>query len=131
MTNLCILNRWIYCIFWLPFVTDRFNPNNKFPDEICYSNTLTYSDPKVTYSYPNVTYSYPRVTYSDRKATYSDPKAGRQNTREWGIRFPERSGLNHNLAERFRKICEIEKQQTGSCQPDSMIKLAFTYLFAD
>ena len=100
---------------------------------------LTYnSDPMVTHNYLKVTYSYPRVTYSDPRVTYSYPKvthryprAGRQNTREWGIRFPERSGLNHNLAERFRKICEIEKQQTGSCQPDSMIKLAFTYLFAD
>ena len=30
----------IYCIFWLPSVTDSFNPNNQFPDQICYSNTL-------------------------------------------------------------------------------------------
>ena len=29
--------------------------------------------------------------------------AGCQNTREWGIRFLERSGLNHNLADRFRE----------------------------
>ena len=29
--------------------------------------------------------------------------AGCQNTREWGIRFPESSGLNHNLADRFRE----------------------------
>ena len=29
--------------------------------------------------------------------------AGCQNTREWGIRFPERSGLNSNLADRFRE----------------------------
>ena len=29
--------------------------------------------------------------------------AGCQNMREWGIRFPERSGLNHNLADRFRE----------------------------
>ena len=28
---------------------------------------------------------------------------GCQNTREWGIRFPESSGLNHNLADRFRE----------------------------
>ena len=29
--------------------------------------------------------------------------AGCQNTREWGIRFPERLGLNHNLADPFRE----------------------------
>ena len=29
-------------------------------------------------------------------------RPGCQNTREWGIRFPERSGLNHNLADQFR-----------------------------
>ena len=31
------------------------------------------------------------------------PLVGCQNTREWGIRFPERSGLNHNLADPFRE----------------------------
>ena len=31
------------------------------------------------------------------------PMAGCQNTQEWGIRFPESSGLNHNLADRFRE----------------------------
>ena len=35
-----VQNSSIYCIFWLPSVTDRFNPNNQFPDQICYSNTL-------------------------------------------------------------------------------------------
>ena len=35
-----VQNSSIYCIFWLPSVTDRFNPNNQFPDPICYSNTL-------------------------------------------------------------------------------------------
>jgi len=31
------------------------------------------------------------------------PPAGCQNTREWGTRFPESSGLNHNLADHFRE----------------------------
>ena len=35
-----VQNSSIYCIFWLPSVTDHFNPNNQFPDQICYSNTL-------------------------------------------------------------------------------------------
>ena len=35
-----VQNFSIYCIFWLPSVTDHFNPNNQFPDQICYSDTL-------------------------------------------------------------------------------------------
>ena len=35
-----VQNSSIYCIFWLPSVTDRFNPNIQFPDRICYSDTL-------------------------------------------------------------------------------------------
>ena len=35
-----VQNSSIYCIFWLPSVTDRFNPNTQFPDQICYSDTL-------------------------------------------------------------------------------------------
>ena len=35
-----VQNSPIYCIFRLPSVTDRFNPNNQFPDPICYSDTL-------------------------------------------------------------------------------------------
>ena len=42
-----VQNSSIYCIFRLPSVTDRFNPNNQFPDPICYSNTL----PPVLYDY--------------------------------------------------------------------------------
>ena len=56
-----VQNSSIYCIFWLPSVTDRFNPNNQFPDQICYSNTLTCSDPKMTYSDPKMTYSDSKV----------------------------------------------------------------------
>ena len=92
---------------------------------------ITMGHLRVTIGHLRVTVGHPRVTIGHLRVTMGHLKAGCQNTREWGIRFPERSGLNHNLAERFRKICEIEKQQTGSCQPDSMIKLAFTYLFAD
>ena len=35
-----VQNSPIYCIFRLPSVTDRFNPNIQFPDQICYSDTL-------------------------------------------------------------------------------------------
>ena len=35
-----VQNSSIYCIFRLPSVTDRFNPNIQFPDQICYSDTL-------------------------------------------------------------------------------------------
>ena len=34
-----VQNSSIYCIFRLPSVTDRFNLNNQFPDQICYSDT--------------------------------------------------------------------------------------------
>ena len=44
-----------------------------------------------------------RVLLSASQAVCSRSVAGCQNTREWGIRFPERSGLNHNLADRFRE----------------------------
>ena len=37
-----VQNSSIYCIFWLPSVTDRFNPNNQFPDQICYSDTMLH-----------------------------------------------------------------------------------------
>ena len=37
-----VQNSPIYCIFRLPSVTDRFNPNIQFPDHICYSDTLLY-----------------------------------------------------------------------------------------
>ena len=39
-----VQNSSIYCIFWLPSVTDRFNPNNQFPDQICYSDTLDWTE---------------------------------------------------------------------------------------
>ena len=35
-----VQNSPIHCIFRLPSVTDRFNPNIQFPDRICYSDTL-------------------------------------------------------------------------------------------
>ena len=41
------------------------------------------------------------VTRDTARTSAND--AGCQNTREWGIRFPESSGLNHNLADRFRE----------------------------
>ena len=44
-----------------------------------------------------------RVTVGHLRVTIGHPRAGCQNTREWGIRFPESSGLNHNLADRFRE----------------------------
>ena len=39
-----VQNSPIYCIFRLPSVTDRFNPNIQFPDQICYSDTLVSSN---------------------------------------------------------------------------------------
>ena len=47
-----VQNSPIHCIFRLPSVTDRFNPNIQFPDRICYSDTLPGALRMMSYNLP-------------------------------------------------------------------------------